>query len=80
MADEKENLSYDAEKGAQISGRELSSEPGIVQHGSVQDIALGGERHETTKRGLKSRHAQMIALGGTIGTGYVRPLCIFTYD
>ncbi|KAK5949221.1 hypothetical protein OHC33_009762 [Knufia fluminis] len=69
MADEKENLSYDAEKGAQISGRELSSEPGIVQHGSVQDIALGGERHETTKRGLKSRHAQMIALGGTIGTG-----------
>ena len=23
----------------------------------------------TTKRGLKSRHAQMIALGGTIGTG-----------
>ncbi|MCJ1429710.1 hypothetical protein MMC29_007625 [Sticta canariensis] len=25
--------------------------------------------HESTKRGLKSRHAQMIALGGTIGTG-----------
>ena len=24
---------------------------------------------ETTKRGLKARHAQMIALGGTIGTG-----------
>ncbi|KAH8895675.1 putative proline-specific permease [Thozetella sp. PMI_491] len=24
---------------------------------------------QTTKRGLKSRHAQMIALGGTIGTG-----------
>lgn len=27
------------------------------------------ERYETTQRGLKSRHAQMIALGGTIGTG-----------
>lgn len=27
------------------------------------------DRYETTKRGLKSRHAQMIALGGTIGTG-----------
>ncbi|KAI4166143.1 MAG: hypothetical protein LQ342_000029 [Letrouitia transgressa] len=26
-------------------------------------------RNESTKRGLKSRHAQMIALGGTIGTG-----------
>lgn len=28
-----------------------------------------GEIRETTKRGLKARHAQMIALGGTIGTG-----------
>ena len=27
------------------------------------------ERFDSTKRGLKSRHAQMIALGGTIGTG-----------
>lgn len=25
--------------------------------------------HSGTQRGLKSRHAQMIALGGTIGTG-----------
>ncbi|KAF2684846.1 histidine permease [Lentithecium fluviatile CBS 122367] len=30
---------------------------------------LFDERYETTQRGLKSRHAQMIALGGTIGTG-----------
>ncbi|KAF1815987.1 AAT family amino acid transporter, variant [Eremomyces bilateralis CBS 781.70] len=42
--------------------------------GSVADPeALAGEifdpRFEQTKRGLKSRHAQMIALGGTIGTG-----------
>jgi len=27
------------------------------------------EQLETTHRGLKSRHSQMIALGGTIGTG-----------
>ncbi|KAF2740336.1 histidine permease [Polyplosphaeria fusca] len=27
------------------------------------------ERYDRTHRGLKSRHAQMIALGGTIGTG-----------
>ncbi|KAF2098511.1 histidine permease [Rhizodiscina lignyota] len=30
---------------------------------------LFDERYERTQRGLKSRHAQMIALGGTIGTG-----------
>jgi yeast amino acid transporter len=33
--------------------------------GKMQDPA----HPEGTKRGLKSRHAQMIALGGTIGTG-----------
>lgn len=27
------------------------------------------QRYESTQRGLKSRHCQMIALGGTIGTG-----------
>lgn len=32
-----------------------------------QSKVLGS--HDTTQRGLKSRHAQMIALGGTIGTG-----------
>ncbi len=31
-----------------------------VGHGDVESV-------ETTKRGLKARHAQMIALGGTIG-------------
>ena len=33
--------------------------------GEVHELTPG----ETTKRGLKSRHAQMISLGGTIGTG-----------
>jgi amino acid transporter len=41
--------------------------------GKVPDVAAGelifDERDGTTHRGLKSRHAQMIALGGTIGTG-----------
>lgn len=35
----------------------------------VDEEVLSGDlydvRYETTKRGLKSRHAQMIALGGT---------------
>jgi amino acid transporter len=36
---------------------------------SVVAADLLDERYNTTQRGLKSRHAQMIALGGTIGTG-----------
>ena len=37
-------------------------------HSTVSDPEYGeGETVETTKRGLKARHAQMIALGGTIG-------------
>ena len=39
-----------------------SSSDAEVGHGSTENM-------ETTKRGLKARHAQMIALGGTIGTG-----------
>ena len=27
------------------------------------------DRYETTQRGLKNRHVQLMALGGTIGTG-----------
>lgn len=36
---------------------------------SVIAADLLDERYRITQRGLKSRHAQMIALGGTIGTG-----------
>jgi len=38
-------------------------------HGYHSAVLEPGELEESTKRGLKSRHAQMIALGGTIGTG-----------
>jgi amino acid permease len=36
--------------------------------GSVA-VELEDDRYLQTQRGLKSRHAQMIAIGGTIGTG-----------
>lgn len=36
---------------------------------SIIAADLLDERYRITERGLKSRHAQMIALGGTIGTG-----------
>ncbi|KAK5135594.1 hypothetical protein LTR08_005074 [Meristemomyces frigidus] len=48
-------------------GRRSSVVTGEVISGELYD-----ERFETTKRGLKSRHAQMIALGGTIGTALAR--------
>ncbi|ORY65126.1 putative proline-specific permease [Pseudomassariella vexata] len=37
--------------------------------GSNSDASTEAAATHTTQRGLKSRHAQMIALGGTIGTG-----------
>ena len=46
-----------------LTGRKASVAESIIA------ADLLDERFETTQRGLKSRHAQMIALGGTIGTG-----------
>lgn len=43
-------------------GRRLSITPG-------EAYDLSPVQGTSTQRGLKSRHAQMIALGGTIGTG-----------
>ncbi|KAL8792203.1 MAG: hypothetical protein Q9195_005225 [Heterodermia aff. obscurata] len=44
--------------------------PGRERYGSaVLDEGELEVLQQSTKRGLKSRHAQMIALGGTIGTG-----------
>lgn len=45
----------DKDAGVRISSSD-------AEHGSGEVVAV-----ETTKRGLKARHAQMIALGGTIG-------------
>ena len=54
-----------SETGDHNYGRRKSS--------AVDPQLLEGElfdnRFESTKRGLKSRHAQMIAIGGTMGTG-----------
>lgn len=46
-------------------------EVNVARSDSLSRGEVGGAPTEgpTTKRGLKSRHAQMIALGGTIGTG-----------
>ncbi|KAF2003431.1 histidine permease [Amniculicola lignicola CBS 123094] len=55
---------YDVEARHSASRRRASATDPQVLAGEIFD-----ERYETTKRGLKSRHAQMIALGGTIGTG-----------
>ncbi|KAK1055950.1 hypothetical protein LTR74_015260 [Friedmanniomyces endolithicus] len=65
--------------GYAAADMEKSSSNDVFDHGGqrkgsvVNAEVLTGEiydhRYESTKRGLKSRHAQMIALGGTIGTG-----------
>ncbi|KAL2433510.1 Proline-specific permease [Exophiala dermatitidis] len=48
-------------------------EPGLQPVNTAQTVQIGYDNDlaaiPTTQRGLKSRHAQMIALGGTIGTG-----------
>ncbi|TVY89408.1 Proline-specific permease [Lachnellula willkommii] len=56
VSDDKSAPIYTNEKGSSsdAEAHRLDTEEGTV---------------ETTKRGLKARHAQMIALGGTIGTG-----------
>lgn len=45
-----------------------------VRH--LVEADLLDERYETTKRGLKSRHVQLMALGGTIGTGKTLSLAL----
>ena len=46
-------------EGETIAGDPLALETALVE----------AERYGKTKRGLKSRHVQLIALGGAIGTG-----------
>ncbi|KAL5122053.1 hypothetical protein ACEQ8H_000270 [Pleosporales sp. CAS-2024a] len=58
------HVDYDVRQVQHASRRKKSAVNPQVLAGEIFD-----ERYETTHRGLKSRHAQMIALGGTIGTG-----------
>ncbi|KAF1984517.1 histidine permease [Aulographum hederae CBS 113979] len=61
-----ESPRVDYEKGLPTyDGRRKSS----VVNAEILEGEIFDERYEQTQRGLKSRHAQMIALGGTIGTG-----------
>jgi amino acid transporter len=45
----------------------LSEKGKAVRH--LVEANLLDDRYATTKRGLKNRHVQLMALGGTIGTG-----------
>lgn len=53
--DEKSTPAYESKTGVNDS----ASDPEFT--------AIHAQSPEATKRGLKARHAQMIALGGTIG-------------
>lgn len=67
----------DSEKGGSVvmdpeKKHSFSRDRKASAGGNVETIVaadLLDDRFEQTKRGLKTRHAQMIALGGTIGTG-----------
>ena len=62
-SDDQVGVSEDKSHGPPMhekDGLRTSSSDAEIGHG---DLVL----EETTKRGLKARHAQMIALGGTIG-------------
>lgn len=70
-------VTSDAEKQA---SDDSTYNVGDVQRGSVHavmmDAELNDKRYEKTQRGLKSRHAQMIALGGTIGKSFSQSVAV----
>jgi hypothetical protein len=61
-----ESLTMKSDDQVDVSEDKSSSPTYDHNKGSDTDLA-DVEAVETTKRGLKARHAQMIALGGTIG-------------
>ncbi|EAW11005.1 proline permease PrnB [Aspergillus clavatus NRRL 1] len=55
-----------------VAATSYDPEAGDVKTGTLQAMVardLLDERYAMTQRGLKNRHVQMMALGGTIGTG-----------
>lgn len=50
-----------------------SEQPPLTEKGktvrTIVEADLLDDRYATTQRGLKNRHVQLMALGGTIGTG-----------
>lgn len=62
-SDDQVDVSEDKSHGAPMYEKD-----GVCTSSSDAEIGRGDiVPEETTKRGLKARHAQMIALGGTIG-------------
>lgn len=61
----------DQKRESLVQGTENQNhEPKYSQHSDIPDPGeSGSEKYGTTQRGLKSRHIQLIALGGCIGTG-----------
>lgn len=50
----------------------VSAQPEMAEKGQMRTLVeadLLDDRYATTQRGLKNRHVQLIALGGSIGTG-----------
>jgi amino acid permease len=63
-------------KGSYDGGENGTRRRSSVLNAEVLTGEIYDDRFESTKRGLKSRHAQMIALGGTIGeSGYDLAWC-----
>lgn len=71
--DQKPDKAGDEEKAVWTASTHSDGDVISARHGSVVSAIVDNQLYEpgiqTTKRGLKSRHAQMIALGGSIGTG-----------
>lgn len=73
FGDTERNDQYVTEKGTidpeKNAGKAKLPSMDLGRSGSVVVAELDDPRYGQTQRGLKSRHAQMIAIGGTIGTG-----------
>lgn len=71
--DHKNDNAGDEEKAVWATITRSDGDIASARNGSVISATIDNQLYEpgieTTQRGLKSRHAQMIALGGSIGTG-----------